>query len=103
VDAQREWAELYWSPPKDCTSIKGPIVGYTVTLKALSPWVNTTLLEPVVQRSEFKPYARCENLTAYTEYMASVFVKGPNGKTNPALPYSINFTTLPDGECQKLK
>jgi hypothetical protein len=102
VDARRKWAELYWSPPKDCISIKGPIEGYTVTLQALSPWVHTTLPEPVVLVSENEPYARYENLTPYTEYRASVFVKGPNGKTNPALPYSINFTTLPDGECQKL-
>jgi hypothetical protein len=99
----RKWAELYWSPPKDCTSIKGPIEGYTVTLEALSPWINTTLPEPVVQRSANKFYARCENLTPYTEYRASVFVKGPNGKTNPALPYTINFTTLADGLCQMLK
>jgi hypothetical protein len=102
VGAQRNWVQLYWLPPKDCTSIKGPIAGYTVTLEALSPWVNTTLPEPVVQGSADKPYARCEYLTPYTEYRASVFVKGPNGKANPALPYSINFTTLPDGECQKL-
>jgi hypothetical protein len=102
VFAQNKWAELYWSPPKDCTSIKGPIEGYTVTLQALSPWVNTTLPMPSVQESANKPYARWENLTPYTEYMASVFVKGPNGKTNPALPYSINFTTLADGECQQL-
>jgi hypothetical protein len=103
VVANKTWAELYWSPPKDCASIKGPIEGYTVILEALSQWVNTTLPEPVVQESVNKPYARCENLTPYTEYSASVFVKGPNGKTNPALPYSINFTTLADGECQKLK
>ena len=102
MDTHKNWTQLYWSPPKDCTSIKGPIEGYTVTLQALSPWVNTTLPMPVVQGSENKPYARCENLTPYTEYSASVFVKGPNGKTNPALPYSINFTTLPDGECEKL-
>jgi hypothetical protein len=102
VVVQKEWAVLYWSPPKDCTSIKGPIEGYTVTLKALSPWVSTTLPEPVVQGSADKPYAICENLIPYTEYSASVFVKGPNNKTNPALPYNINFTTLPDGECQKL-
>ena len=103
MDAHKNWTELYWSPPKDCTSIKGPIEGYTVTLQALSPWVNTTLPMPVVQGSENKPYARCENLTPYTQYIASVFVKGPSNKTNPALPYSIKFTTLSDGECQKLK
>jgi len=102
VDAYRNWAALYWSPPKDCTSMKGPIEGYTITLKALSPWFNKTQREPVVQESGDKFYARCENLMPYTEYRASVFVKGRNGKINPALPYSINFTTLADGECQKL-
>jgi len=101
VDAQRNWAELYWSPPKNCTSVKGPIAGYTVTLKASSPWVTTTLHEPVVQRSEDTFYARCENLIPYTEYRASVFVKRLNGKINPALPYSVDFRTLADGECQK--
>jgi hypothetical protein len=103
VDANKDYALLYWNPPKDCTAMKGPIEGYTVTLQALNLWVNTTLPMPVVQGSENKPYARCENLTPYTEYIASVFVRGPNGKTNPALPYSIKFTTTPDGECQKLK
>ena len=98
----RNWAQFYWGPPKDCTSIKGQIEGYTVTLRALSPWVITTLPEPVVQGSADEPYARCKNLTPYTEYRASVFIKGPNGKTNPALPYSINFTTLADGQCHIL-
>jgi len=102
VTVQRSWAQLFWTPPNDCTAIKGSIEGYSVTLMALSPWVNTTLALPFVQESENKFYARCENLTPYTEYRASVFVKGPNGKTNPALPYSINFTTLADGECQQL-
>ena len=101
MDVQRKLVQFYWSPPKDCASIKGPIEGYTVTLKALSPWVTTTLPEPIVQGSADTFYARCENLIPYTEYRASVFVKGPNGKTNLALPYSINFTTLADGECQK--
>jgi len=55
-----------------------------------------------VQGSADKFYARCDDLTLYTEYRASVFVKGPNGKTNPALPYSVDFTTLADGECQKV-
>jgi hypothetical protein len=90
---------LYWSPPKDCTAIKGSIKGYTVTLKSLSPWVNMTLPDPVVQGPANKPYARCEDLIPYTEYSASVFVKGRNGKTNPDLPYSVPFTTLADGEC----
>jgi hypothetical protein len=56
-----------------------------------------------VQGSPYKPYARYVNLTPYTEYRASVFVKGPNNKTNPDLPYSVNFTTFPDGEFQQLK
>jgi Fibronectin type III domain. len=103
VEVQRTRAQIYWSAPKDCTSIKGPIEGYTVTLKALSPWVNTSLPIPIVQRSADKPYAIWENLTPFTEYMASVFVRGPNGKTNQDLPYSVNFRTLADGECQKLK
>jgi hypothetical protein len=103
VDAQTKSAVLYWHPPEDCTAIKGPITGYTVTLDALSPWVNTTLPEPTVQVSEDKHYAICQNLIPYTEYRASVFVKGPNGETNPALPYSVNFKTLADGECQKVK
>jgi hypothetical protein len=102
VIAQRRWAQLFWTTPNDCTAIKGSIEGYSVTLKALSPWVNTTLSMPVVQGSENKPYAKCENLTPYAEYRASVFVKGPNGKTNPALSYSVDFTTLADGECQQL-
>jgi len=102
MDVQRNWAEFYWSPPKDCASIKGQIKGYTVTLKGLSPWVNTTLPETVVLETGDIVYAICQNLIPYTEYRASVFVIGPNGKTNPALPYSINFTTLADGECQKL-
>jgi hypothetical protein len=103
VYALKNSTKLKWSPPKDCTAIKGPITGYTVTLTALSPWFNTTLPEPTVQVSEDKHYATCENLIPYTEYRVSVFVKGPNGETNPALPYSVNFKTLPDGECQKVK
>jgi hypothetical protein len=103
VVPNKNYAELYWSPPTDCTAIKGPIEGYNLTLMAVSPWVNTTLPMPVVQRSGNNIYARSENLIPYTEYRASVFVKGPNGKTNPALPYSVNFTTLPYGECQKVK
>jgi hypothetical protein len=103
VIAQRDYAELFWTPPKDCTSIKGPIKGYTVTLMAVSPWVNTALPVPNVQGLPDKPYVRLENLIPYTQYNASVFVKGPNGKTNSALPYTVNFTTLPDGECEKLK
>jgi hypothetical protein len=98
VDTQREYAEFFWTPPKECTSIKGPIEGYTVTLMGVSPWVNTTLAAPRVQDHGDKFYARCDNLIPYTEYNASVFVKGRNGKTNPALPYSVNFRTLPDGE-----
>ena len=103
VIVQKDYAVLYWTPPKDCTSIKGPIKGYTVTLIAVSPWVNATLPVPTVQGPADKPYARCENLIPYTQYNASMFVKGPNGKTNPSLPYSVNFTTLPNGECQKVK
>jgi hypothetical protein len=103
LEVKKTWAVLYWSQPEDCTSIKGPIEGYAVTLKALSPWVNTTLPIPDVQRPADKHNATLENLTPYTEYRASVFVKGRNGKRNPDLPYSVNFTTLAEGECQKLK
>jgi hypothetical protein len=103
VVLNKDHAVLYWSPPKDCTAIKGLITGYTVTLKALSPWVNMTLSDPTVQWSANKPFARCEKLIPYTEYRASVFVKGRNDKTNPALPYSVPFTTLADGECQKVR
>jgi hypothetical protein len=95
---QRDYAEVFWTSPKECTSIKGLIEGYTVTLMAVSPWVNTTLPAPKVQYKGDKFYVRSENLIPYTEYNASVFVKGRNGKTNPALPYSVNFRTLPDGE-----
>jgi hypothetical protein len=97
------YAVLYWSPPKDCTAIQGPIEGYTVTLTALSPWVNTTLPMQVVQGIANELYDGILNLIPFTRYRASVFVMGPNGKTNPALPYSVNFTTLADGECQKVK
>jgi hypothetical protein len=98
LDTQKDYAEISWTPPKECTSIKGPIGGYTVTLMAVSPWVNTTLAAPKVQENGDKLFARCENLIPYTKYNASVFVKGRNGKTNTALPYSVNFRTLPDGE-----
>jgi hypothetical protein len=56
-----------------------------------------------VQERENKFYAKCENLIPYTQYNANVFDKGLNGKTNPSLPSSVNFTTLSDGECQKVK
>jgi hypothetical protein len=98
VYSNKKYAILFWTPPKDCTSIQGSIQGYTVTLMGLSPWVNTTQLMPTVQGRPEKPYARFENLIPYTHYNADVFVKGRNGSTNPALPYSVNFTTLPDGE-----
>jgi hypothetical protein len=103
VNAHRNYAEIFWTAPKDCTSIKGPIKGYNVTLMAVSPWVNTNLSFPNVQGLPDKPFVRFETLIPYTQYNASVFVKGPNGKTNPALPYSVNFTTLADGECEKVK
>jgi hypothetical protein len=103
VHAQEEYAQLTWSPPKDCTAIKGPIEGYTVTIMAVSPWGYTTLPVANVQESGNIYIAGIVNLIPYTEYRASVFVKGRNGKINPALPCSVNFKTLPRGECQKVK
>jgi hypothetical protein len=58
---------------------------------------------PAVQGSKEKLYARCENLIPYTQYSASVYITGPNNVTNSALPYTVNFTTFPDGEWQNLK
>lgn len=70
-----------------------------MTLMGLSSWVNTILPSPPVQGNEHdRYYVTYENLIPYTQYNAAVFVKRPNKAINPALPYSVNFTTLPDGE-----
>jgi hypothetical protein len=98
VKSNKRFAELFWKPPKDCISIKGPIGGYVVTLMGVSAWANITEPGIMMTGTEDKPSARCENLIPYTQYKASVFVKRPNGTTNPALPYNFDFTTLPDGE-----
>ncbi|KDR23542.1 Down syndrome cell adhesion molecule-like protein 1 [Zootermopsis nevadensis] len=98
VETNKEYVEFYWSPPKDCTAIKGSIKGYDVTLIGLSPWARTTQIMPVVQQKEQEQFARFEKLIPYTQYLASVFVRSPKNLTNPALPYSVNFTTLPDGK-----
>jgi hypothetical protein len=39
------------------------------------------------------------------DYTATLteFSPRPNGRTFPTQPSSINFTTLADGECQKVK
>jgi PKD repeat protein len=98
----KRYAVLSWTSPKDCTSVKGSITGYTVKLMGLSPWVNMTQLMPTVQGSEGNPCARCENLIPYTNYSASVYIMRSN-VINSALPYTVNFTTLSDGEWQNLK
>jgi hypothetical protein len=58
---------------------------------------------PTVQGSKGEFFARCENLIPYTQYSASVYITRPNNATNSALPYTVNFTTLPEGEWQNLK
>jgi hypothetical protein len=64
----KRYAELFWTPPQDCTSIKGSITGYTVKLMGLGPWVSTTQPLPAVQKRKGKHFARCENLMPYTQF-----------------------------------
>jgi hypothetical protein len=100
VKANKKYAELFWKPPKDCTAVKGRIAGYAITLMGLNEWANVT--QSVMMGTADKLSARLEGLIPFTQYKASVFVKRPNGATNPALPLSINFTTLADGESYKI-
>jgi hypothetical protein len=94
----KRYAELFWTPPQDFTSIKGSITGYTVKLMVLSPWVSTTRPLPAVQKGKGKHFARCENLMPCAQYRGSVFIERPNGAIKPDLPYTVTFTTLPRGE-----
>jgi hypothetical protein len=102
VDAYKQYVQLLWKPPEDCSLIKGSIGGYDVTLTGVSAWANMTQPRIIMSGREHDPSARIENLIQYTQYEASVFVKGGNGATNPALPLIVNFTTLPDGESYKM-
>lgn len=68
----------------------------------LSAWANETQPTIMMTGTENNPSARLEGLIPYTQYKASVFVKRPTGATNPALPRSVNFTTLEDGESYKI-
>jgi hypothetical protein len=96
VITNKRYVEVFWKSPKDCSSIKGSIGGYAVSLTGVSAWANGT--EPKIMIIRNKLSARCENLIPYTQYQASVFVKRENGATNPALSLNVNFTTLQDGE-----
>jgi hypothetical protein len=102
VKENKNYVELFWKPPKDCTAVKGSIGGYAVTLMGLSAWANVTQPGIMMKGTKDNPTARCESLIPYTQYKASVFVKRPTGAINPALSLSVNFTTLPDGESYKI-
>jgi hypothetical protein len=98
----KKHVELFWKPPKDCSSIKGPIGAYNVTLKGVSAWANMTQPTIMMKGNIDDPSARCENLIPHTQYKASVFLERPSGATNAALSLDVNFTTSPDREYYKM-